>query len=307
MKFSIITPAYDIAKWLPATVESVLSQAGDFSIEYILVINDSPDNTLQVAQSYKQKVDTGEWPSHCNDISMRIIEAGRPEGMYVAINEGFAAATGDIYAWIAGDDVYEPGAFQAMTLGFKARPDIVWLKGITSTIGEKGERLNQGHCHTYRQDWLRMGVYGMEAYHVEQDSVFWRAELWHKAGPFPTYFKSSGDYWLWPQMAKYASLTSLNVPISCFRKRAGQDSRVNAERLIAQKKQARGPRPLGAWIPRLFFWPFFHTSRKVQRVLERIYPFLFPLTPRPYLSIEHGTVVERQMKTFYLPRHGDAH
>ncbi|MBY0472780.1 glycosyltransferase [Patescibacteria group bacterium] len=301
MKFSIITPAYDIAKWLSPTIESVLSQAGDFSIEYIVVVNDSPDETLGVAQHYKQKIDDGVWDVKCNGITMQIIEAGKPEGMYVALNEGFSQATGEIFAWIAGDDIYEPGAFEAMKVAFAARPDISWLKGITSTIDEQGNRLHRGHCRTYARDWLKMGVYGMEAYHVEQDSVFWRAELWHKAGPFPSYFKSSGDFWLWPQMAKYAPLMSVDVYTSCFRKREGQDSRVNAVRLLAQKKQARGRRPLGAWIPRLFFWPYFHVPRNFQKTLDLVYPFLFPLTPRPYLSVENGTVVERQMKTFYIP------
>ena len=300
MKFSIITPAYDVAQWLPETIESVLSQAGDFSIEYIVVVNDSPDTTLAVAQDYKQKLDSGQYKINCVGISMQVIEAGKPEGMYVALNEGFAKATGDIFAWIAGDDLYKPGAFQAMATVFTARPDIIWLKGLTSTIDESGKETGAGTCYSYRRDWLRMGVYGMEAYHVAQDSVFWRPELWRKAGPFPAYFKSSGDFWLWPQMAKYADLWSLNVPVSSFRKRAGQDSRVNAERLLAQKKQARGPRPLRAWIPRLFFWPYFHSSKNTQQILERLYPFFFPFTPRPYLEIQNGTVVQKNMKTFYL-------
>jgi glycosyltransferase involved in cell wall biosynthesis len=300
MKFSIITPAYNIAQWLPATIESVLDQTGDFSIEYIVVINDSPDETLAIAKEYKRKLDSGEYKVRCQHISMHVIEAGKPQGMYVAINEGFSKATGEIFAWIAGDDIYEPDAFDAIARVLTARPDVVWLKGTTSTIGEKGQRLNRGYCHTYRRDWLALGVYGMEAYHVEQDSTFWRAPLWHKAGPFPAYFKSSGDYWLWPQMAKYAPLMSLNAPISRFRKRAGQDSRVNAARLLAQKRQARGPRPLGAWVPRLFFWPYFHAPRPIQRFLEILYPFVFPWTPRPYFSLKCDTVVEKQMPTFYI-------
>ncbi len=301
MKFSIITPAYDVAPWLPATIESVLSQAGDFSIEYIVVTNTSPDDTIEVAEQYQQKIEDGSWDVKCNGITMQVINLGAPRGMYVALNEGFALATGDIFAWIAGDDIYEPGAFQVMATAFAARPDVIWLKGITSTIDEDGKHLSRGHCRTYRRDWLKMGVYGMEAYHVEQDSVFWRPELWHKAGPFPEYFKSSGDFWLWPQMAKYASLMSIDARISCFRKRAGQDSRVNADRLLAQKKQARGKRPLGAWIPRLFFWPYFHASRKIQKLLDPLYPIFFPFTPRPYLAIENGKVEEHRMRSFYIP------
>ncbi len=299
MKFSIITPAYDIAKWLPTTIESVLDQAGDFSIEYILVINDSLDDTLKIAQTYKQRVESSEYPIHCKNISMQIIEAEKPQGMYVAINEGFAKATGDIFAWIAGDDIYRPGAFQVMNEAFREYPDIGWLKGITTTIGEHGELIRGSTSSIYHQDWLRLGVYGMESYHVEQDSNFWRASVWKKVGNFPSYFKSAGDYWLWIQMAKYARLWSINASISAFRKREGQDSRANHSRLIAQKKAARPKRPLRAWIPRLFFYPYFNLPA-LQPSLRKLYPYIFFYKSRTYLEKENGVWVKKTMPTFSL-------
>lgn len=300
MKFSIITPAYDIGTWLPQTIESVLSQAGDFEIEYILVINDSPDNTLSVAREYKEKLDSGSYQIACKKISMQIIEAGKPNGMYVALNEGFSTATGDIFAWIAGDDTYEPSAFEIMRKAFTAFPDIEWLKGISSIINDDGTRQNQGTCRLYHRDWLRLGVYGMESYHVEQDSVFWRASLWHKVEPFPSYFKSAGDYWLWLQMAKHASLMTTNAPISCFRKRAGQDSRINSARLLSQKASARPTRPLGAWIPRLFFWPYFHAPESFRPLFESLYRYVFPFKSRRYIEIEKGVLIEKNMTSFVL-------
>lgn len=299
MKFSIVTPAYDIGKWLPHTIESVLSQAGDFSIEYIIVVNDSPDSTLEIAKAYKQRLDTGGWPLSCKGISMKIIEAGAPHGMYVAINQGFAAASGDIYAWIAGDDIYQPGAFQAMHEAFIQHSDILWLKGITSTIGEQGETIRGSTPSIYHQDWLRLGIYGMESYHVEQDSNFWRREVWTQVGSFPSYFKSAGDYWLWIQMAKYARLWSINAPISSFRKREGQDSRANHDRLIAQKKMARPTRPLGAWAPRLFFYPYFNIPT-LQPLLRALYPLVFFYKSRLYLEKEDGVWVKKTMASFSL-------
>lgn len=299
MKFSIITPAYDIGAWLPQTIESVLSQAGDFEIEYILVINDSSDNTLTIAREYKQKLDTGLYPIACKKISMQIIEAGKPEGMYVAINEGFANATGDIFAWLAGDDIYQPRAFAVMQKAFTQFPEIKWLKGITATIGEQGEKLREGVCSIYHRDWLALGVYGMEAYHVEQDSNFWRPEVWKAVGSFPSYFKSAGDYWLWIQMAKYARLWSINAPISAFRKREGQDSRANHDRLIAQKKSARPTRPLFAWIPRLYFFPFYRFPA-LQPILKRLYPVFFPFKSRKYLENRDGAFVIKTMSSFSL-------
>lgn len=303
MKFSIITPAYDVAAWLPETIESVLTQKGDFEIEYILVINTSPDETLAIAKAYKEKLESGRIAVACNKVTMQILEPGEPHGMYVAINQGFDAATGDIYAWIAGDDMYQPGAFNVAARAFAAFPEMQWLKGKTATIGEKSERLFEGYTRVYHRDWLRLGVYGMEAYHVEQDSTFWRPELWKKAGPFPEHFKSSGDYWLWIQFAKYAPLWNIDASFSCFRKRAGQDSRVNAVRLLEQKNQARGTRPLAAFIPRLFFWPYYHVPAFMRPLFEYIYPILFPFRSRAYLSIEGDDIVMRTMPTFHLRKH----
>jgi glycosyltransferase involved in cell wall biosynthesis len=300
MKFSIITPAYGVATWLPETIESVLSQAGDFEIEYILVINISPDDTLAIAKAYKEKLESGRIAVACNKITMQILEPGEPHGMYVAINQGFEVATGDIQAWIAGDDIYQPSAFAIVARAFAEYPDILWLKGKTATIGEKSERLYEGYTRIYHRDWLRLGVYGMEAYHVEQDSTFWRPELWKKAGPFPAFFKSSGDYWLWIQFAQVAPLWSINAPFSCFRKRAGQDSRVNAARLLEQKIRARGPRPLAALIPRLFFWPYFHVPAPIRPLFEFLYPIVFPFRSRKYLSIEGDRISIREMPTFHF-------
>lgn len=300
MKFSIVTPAWEVAPWLPETIESVLSQRGDFSIEYIIVADRSKDRTIEIARDYAARVSAGTYRHACTSVSMRVIEPDAAEGMYVAINKGFDQASGDIFAWIAGDDTYQPGAFAIAAKCFAAYAEIAWLKGKTATVGEHSERLYSGYTRIYHQDWLRLGVYGMESYHVEQDSTFWRKELWDKVKPFPAYFKSSGDYWLWIQMAKHAKLTSVDAAFSCFRKREGQDSRANATRLLAQKAQARGKRPLLAWIPRLFFWPYFNLSPKLHPLLDALYPILFFYKDRSYLSVEGGTIVKRHMPTFYL-------
>lgn len=302
MKFSIITPAWNVEHWIPETLESVLSQEGDFEIEYIVVTDPSSDGTVRIAKEYQNKVMSGAYPIKCNNVHMQVVErdGGSGSGMYLALNDGFARATGEIEAWIAGDDIYQPGAFKIMAKAFAQFPDIEWLKGMTATIGEHSEVIYRGFTRIYHQDWLRWGVYGMESYHVEQDSVFWRAPLWKKGGSFPAIFKSSGDYWLWIQFAKFAPLWTINAPISCFRKREGQDSRANAHRLLQQKLDARGGRPLGAWIPRLFFWPYFHAPDSWKIFFEWLYPIIFPFRKREYIEIEGGTLAKHTMKSFFI-------
>ena len=36
MKISIVTPSFDRADYLDDTIESVLTQAGDFALEYVI-------------------------------------------------------------------------------------------------------------------------------------------------------------------------------------------------------------------------------------------------------------------------------
>ncbi len=300
MKFSIVTPAWKAERWFPETIESVLSQEGDFDIEYIIVTDPSPDRTVEIAQEYLERVTTGSYPIKCNRIDIRVIERKDGAGMYLAINEGFANATGDIFAWIAADDVYRPGAFATMAKVFTTFPEIQWLKGNTATINEHSQEIKKGTCHLYYQPWLKRGVYGMESYHVEQDSVFWRAWLWHKGGVFPPHFRSAGDYWLWTSFAKHARLWNVNADVSCYRKHAGQDGQANSDRLLRQKRESRGGRPLGAWLPRFFFYPFLHSPKSLEPLFRALYPIVFPFHSREYIEMEAGKPVKKTMPSFFL-------
>jgi glycosyltransferase involved in cell wall biosynthesis len=302
MKFSIVTPAYNMENWIRETLETVLSQAGDFDIEYIVISDGSKDSTLKIAESYKQRLENGSWPITCRSITMTCLDQENV-GMYETINRGFARATGDIFAWINADDIYEPDAFEAMRKVFEAFPEFEWVKGITSTIDESGKNKLFGHCQIYHHDWLELGVYGQESYFVEQDSVFWRKELWQKAGPMPASYRSAGDYWLWLQFAKFAPLWSMNIPISCFRKRQGQISK-GIVKYKQEQFQARPKRSFAAWRARIFFSLRSRLSRMMPS-LENIFIWLYPIIfmnrgYTEYIEIENGQPVKRTMRSYKI-------
>ncbi|MES2006544.1 MAG: glycosyltransferase, partial [Patescibacteria group bacterium] len=156
MKFSIVTPAYNMEPWISRTIETVLNQAGDFDIEYIVMDDGSKDGTASVANEYAAKVADGAYPIRARSVTMQVITQENT-GMYEAINRGFARTTGDIFAWINADDTYEPGAFAAMAATFKTFPEIQWLKGITDVVNEQWEKQYTNSCNLYRQDWLLKG------------------------------------------------------------------------------------------------------------------------------------------------------
>lgn len=302
MKFSIVTPVYNTKQWIHETIESVLSQSGDFEIEYLIRDGKSTDGTLEIIREYEEKVASGILPIQCKKITMRVVSE-KDGGMYSAINKGFSEATGDIYAWINADDRYEPGAFAHIQTALLTFPEIEWVKGITSTINEAGQKIRSGTCNLYRQDWLARGIYGQEAYFVEQDSVFWRADLWKKAGPIPSHLRFAGDYWLWIAFAKQATLWSLNAPVSSFRKRQGQLSK-DIQCYKGEQRAIRPKRTLTAWRSRFFFSAQSRLNRlypQLHSIFLKMYPLFFPGQQFIYLESIQNRIEKRETNSYLAP------
>ncbi|HEU0080900.1 MAG TPA: glycosyltransferase [Candidatus Paceibacterota bacterium] len=223
MKFSLVTPVYNMEAYLAETIQSVLAQAGDFDIEYILVNDGSTDSSEKIILDMKKGIEDGSIPIRCRSIMIKYIFQ-QNQGMYCAINNGFAAATGDIYCWIGGDDRYAPGAFQAISEWFTAHPQSQWVKGMCGLLDKEGNIAREGRHRIFHRTWLAQGIYGRETYFVEQESVFWKPELWKRVAPIPTDLRAAGDYWLWINFAQHTSLESIPVQIAYFRIRPGQVS-----------------------------------------------------------------------------------
>lgn len=223
MKLSIVTPTFNSEKFISETIESVISQRGEFSIEYIIIDNCSTDGTASIVKEYQHALGAGAWRVQCNDVKIIFISES-DHGMYDAVNKGFSRATGDIYAWINADDIYLPGAFASVTNTLEKYSQVRWVKGITSYIDENSVIYSAGECHFYIQKWIREGVYGPLLYFIQQDSVFWRAELWRQVCDELSDYTLAGDYFIWRRFAEVYSLYSLNAHISCFRRVPGQKS-----------------------------------------------------------------------------------
>ena len=56
MKISIVTPSFNQADYIERTVESVLSQTGDFTLEHIVVDGGSTDRTLDILKGYGTRI-----------------------------------------------------------------------------------------------------------------------------------------------------------------------------------------------------------------------------------------------------------
>lgn len=118
MKFSIVTVSYNSEKYIEETILSVISQRGDFDIEYILVDGKSKDSTCDIIKKYVDKHEKGELDIYCNNLDIKFI-CESDQGMYDALSKGLYLLTGDIVAYINSDDFYLPNAFKAIAAEMK--------------------------------------------------------------------------------------------------------------------------------------------------------------------------------------------
>src|SRR5208282_2106780 len=92
-KISIVTPSFDQGQYIEEAIKSVISQEGDFFIDYIVVDGGSTDNSAEIAKKYGTLLDVGKWPVRCRGIRYRWISE-KDRGQSDAINKGFRVAEG---------------------------------------------------------------------------------------------------------------------------------------------------------------------------------------------------------------------
>ncbi|MCX6078716.1 MAG: glycosyltransferase family 2 protein [Chloroflexi bacterium] len=186
---SIITPSFNQVRYIDATIRSVLDQ--DYpAIEYIIVDGGSHDGSVDIIQSYANKL--AWWISE------------KDNGQTDALNKGFSQAKGEILAWINSDDTYEPGALASAAKYLTNHPETGMVYANTNFIDETGQKIGRFPAAQTDYRRLRQGYV-----HIPQQAAFFRADLWKQAGPLDQDFYFAMDYDLWVRLAKLAPLAYL--------------------------------------------------------------------------------------------------
>jgi glycosyltransferase involved in cell wall biosynthesis len=187
---SIITPSFNQARYLEATIQSVLTQDHP-RIEYIIVDGGSTDGSVDLLKKYSDRL--AWWVSE------------KDRGQTDAINKGFARASGDILAWLNSDDTYQPGAVTAAVNHLQSHPEVGMVYADCTYINEEGRVIGKFPAAQTDLARLRTGYV-----HIPQQTMFFRADLWKKLGPLDPSFYFAMDYDLWTRIARSAELKYLS-------------------------------------------------------------------------------------------------
>ena len=211
-KITVVTPSFNQAQYLESTILSVLGQ-GYPHLEYIIIDGGSTDGSVDIIRKYEQQL--AYWVSEPDN------------GLYDALQKGFARSSGEIMAWLNADDLYHSKSLFTVAELFGRFADVRWLMG-TNTFFDEGGRSFLFDDLPYGQRWSRLRLQLFDGRFIQQESVFWRRTLWEEAGGFIDQNHAlAADFELWLRFFKYERLYSTSFMLGGFRFRAENQKSYN--------------------------------------------------------------------------------
>ena len=205
LKFSIITCTWNSAKYLPRSIESVLSQ--DYAnIEYIFVDGGSDDGTLDLIQAIPVPV---------------ILVTGIRGGISAAMNKGIELATGDVVAHLHSDDYYAHATVLSRAAKTLEDSGAEWCFGRSRNDidGEVVPEAWQVPAYSYRR--LVKGNF------IPHQATFIRRRVFDRFGPFDAGYRYAMDYDMWLRIGKVHLPVQVDEHWCVFRRHPGSLSTAN--------------------------------------------------------------------------------
>lgn len=208
----IVTPSYNQGEFIEESIQSVISQEGDFSIDYVIVDGGSTDNSVAVIKKYDALIKEGKWPVCCRGIRYRWISE-KDNGQSDAINKGFSMAEGDIVAWLNSDDFYMPGAFAKVVKAFQNDGRLAMVYGDGEVVDKNGSGKMEYDAEPVFDLWKLVHLYDF----ILQPSVFMRHEALKRAGYLNEKLHYIMDWELWIRLSRFGKIRHLPDKLSCAR------------------------------------------------------------------------------------------
>ena len=227
-RISIVTPSYNQAETLEATLRSVLDQNYP-NLEYLVLDGGSDDGSVTIIERYAERLDF--WRS-------------APDGgHYHAVDEGLKRSTGEIMAWLNADDVLHPGSLWTLGEVFATFPQIEWFMGNPSFLDSRGRTVYVGEAPR----WSRYRYLRADFRFIQQESVAWRRSLWDRAGGrIETSYSYAADLELWMRFFRHAQLYTTPALIGGFRSHsAAQRSAAHFEDYLSECERILSSEPVG--------------------------------------------------------------
>jgi len=160
VSIALVTPSFNQARFISATIDSVLSQRYPH-LQYAVHDGGSSDGTSAVVQKY------------ASELSFVCETDG---GQADAVNRAFRRTRGDVMAWLNSDDFLLPGALAYVADYFAGHPDVDVVYGHRVVVDERGDEIGRWVLPRHDSRILAWADF------VPQETMFWRRTMWEQVG-----------------------------------------------------------------------------------------------------------------------------
>ena len=196
-RLAIVTPSFNTARYLGAAIQSVVDQ--DYrNFDYLVMDGGSTDGSLDALRGFGDQI---RWIS------------AKDNGQADAVRRGFEQTEGEILAWLNSDDVFAPGAFEAVAEFFAAHPEIDVVYGGADYIDADGRHISR--C-VHIEPFSKHRLFYYSDFMV-QPATFFRRSAYQAVGGIDPELHYALDYDLWLKMAREHSFAHLPRQLASFR------------------------------------------------------------------------------------------
>lgn len=213
MKISIITVVRNNKNTIKDAIESVIGQTYN-KIEYIVIDGSSTDGTLDIIQSYRDKINT--------------FISEPDSGIYDAMNKGIKLATGDVIGFLNSDDFYPTNNVINRVMEEFQRKQVDSIYGDLVYIDSKNinKIVRYWKAKAYKPGFFKKG------WHPPHPTFFVKKEVYEKYGVFNLEFKIAADYELMLRFFEKYKISNSYIPEILVKMRVGGESNKSFTNII---------------------------------------------------------------------------
>jgi len=265
IKISIITPSYNQGDYIEETILSVLNQTYQ-NIEYIIIDGGSIDNTLEIINKYRDRID--------------IVISEKDKGQSDAINKGFRLASGVLSGWINSDDILYSHCVEELVATYKRSPDAaIFFSPYLDFINGSGDYLQTKYSPITGKKYL---LY--KNYDLHQQASFYNSRILEKINYLDESIRYCMDLDLWLKLLDYGNIIPIsNEPQGAFRIWSNTKTSTGTLDFLTEIRNTLQKNGLKSW-DKLVLKTHYQALRfRASRFVKRSFATLFP-------SISHKSI-----------------
>ena len=231
-KISVVIPAYNLERFLPAALDSVKVQT-EQDWECIIVDDASPDDTAKIARRYCKE-----------DKRFRLVQNKENKYLAGSLNAGISKAKGKFILPLDADNLIAPTTLEQLSAPLMGNRNLHITYGAVLFVDEDGKtptvyRGNEGHPgHSgwppvFRSEWqvTAHASDGRPANLIPSTALF-RREVWELTGGYRRRYRTAEDADYWTRATSYGFLAKRVTDSDTLIYRNREDSMSRTEELL---------------------------------------------------------------------------